>query len=338
MERTGRRIVTGSVMSAPNPMDSPALARCVRSATLAPSLHNSQPWRFRIDGAAVEVYADRSRRLDVLDPDGRELMISLGAAVFTLRAAMRGQGWIPGLSLLPDPDNPDLVARVRPQRPELPSPAAQQLAAAIDRRHTNRGPFTAAAVPAHAIEELRAAATLEGATLTVAGPASRTTIVGLGRLAEQRLRADGGYLAELGTWTRPAPGRRDGIPPVAIGPWDALERLPMRDFGLVHPQPSRRRERFEAYPTITVLTTDGDQPADWLRAGQALQRVLLVATRLHLASTPVSQPVEVPSIREVLSDARRGRWAQIVIRFGYGQPAPATPRRPLADVLQQVPT
>lgn len=312
------------------------LERCVRAATLAPSLHNSQPWRFRIDGETIEVYADRSRQLEVLDPDGRELMISLGAAVFTLRAAMRGAGWVPGHDLLPDPDSPDLVARVRPERSEVPSPAARRLAAAITDRHTNRGPFTAAAVPAHVIEELSTAARHEGAVLTVAGPASRTAIIGLGQAAEQRLRASGGYFAELGRWTRPEPGRRDGIPAFAMGPWDALERLPMRDFGLVHPQQTRHRERFEAYPTIAVLTTERDEPADWLRAGQALQRVLLVATGLHLASTPISQPVEIPSIRAVLSDPGHGRWAQMVIRLGYGRPAPATPRRPLTDVLQEV--
>jgi hypothetical protein len=107
----------------------------------------------------------------------------------------------------------------------------------------------------------------------------------------------------------------------------------VRDFGLMHPQPSRRAERFEAYPTIAVLSTSGDEPADWLRAGQALQRVLLVATRLHLSTTPISQPVEIPSIRSMLSDPRSGRWAQMVIRVGYGVPAPATPRRPLAEVL-----
>ena len=332
MERALRGNPVRAVMST-----AAMLRQCVEAAMLAPSLHNSQPWRFRIDDGAVEVFADRTRQLEVLDPDGRELMISLGAAVFTLRAAMRGEGWIPAVSLLPDPGSLDLVARVRPDRPESPSPAAKRLAAAIGQRHTNRGPFTAAAVAAHAIEDLRAAAEHEGATLTVAGPASRTTIIGLGRLAEQRLRAGGGYFAELGRWTRPAPGRRDGIPAVAIGPWDALERLPLRDFGLVHPQPSRRLERFEAYPTIAVLTTQGDQPADWLRAGQALQRVLLVATGLHLATTPISQPVEVPTVRQVLSDPRRGRWAQMVVRLGYGQPAPATPRRLLDDVLREAP-
>jgi nitroreductase len=314
-------------------MTAALLTRCVEQATLAPSLHNSQPWRFRIDGDAVEVYADRSRRLEVLDPSGRELMISVGAAVFTLRAAIRGAGWIPSLSLYPESD---LVARVGLERRADPSPAARDLAAAIARRHTNRRPFSAAVVRAHVVEELCEAAAHEGATLTLAGPASRITITALARTAERRLRASGGYYAELGRWTRPAPGRRDGIPPVAVGPWDALERLPMRDFGLVHPQPERRGERFEAHPTIALLTTDGDGPAHWLRAGQALQRVLLVATRLHLATTPISQAVEIPSIREVLSDSRRGRWAQMLVRLGYGAPAPATPRRPLADVLSSV--
>jgi nitroreductase len=309
------------------------LSRCVEAATLAPSLHNSQPWRFRIDGDTVEVRADRSRQLEALDPDGRELMISLGAAVFTLRAALRGAGWIPGLSVLPDAGDPDLVARVRPERPAETSPDAERLAAAITLRHTNRGPFSAGVVPARAIEDLRAAASFEGAVLTVADPPSRVIICGLGRIAEERLRVDGGYVAELGHWTRPARGRRDGIPATAVGPWDALERLPVRDFGLVHPQRLRRAERFEAYPTIAVLSTEGDETADWLRAGQALQRVLLVATRLALATTPISQPVEIPAIREILSDPGGGRWAQMVLRLGSAAPAPATPRRPLDDVL-----
>ncbi|MET0420020.1 MAG: nitroreductase family protein, partial [Actinoplanes sp.] len=106
------------------------------------------------------------------------------------------------------------------------------------------------------------------------------------------------------------------------------------DFGLIQPQLARRTEQFEPYPTIAVLTTAGDDRADWLRAGQALQRVLLTATRLRLATTPISQPVEIPAVREVLSDTRAGRWAQMVIRLGYGTPAGATPRRPVTEVLQ----
>ncbi|GAA2673089.1 Acg family FMN-binding oxidoreductase [Actinoplanes palleronii] len=313
--------------------DRELLSGCVEAATLAPSLHNSQPWRFRIVGDGVEVRADRSRQLQALDPDGRELMISLGAAVFTLRVALRAAGWIPGTSLLPDPGDPDLVARVSLLRPQEPSADARRLAAVISRRHTNRGPFTDAVVPADAVEELRAAASFEDAELIVATPASRLIICGLGRIAEERLRSDGGYRAELGRWTRGPRGRRDGIPATAFGPWDAMERLPVRDFGLVHPQLSGRPERFEPYPTIAVLTTVGDRVADWLRAGQALQRVLLVATRLGLSTTPISQPVEIPAIRETLSDPRTGRWAQMVLRLGFAQSASATPRRTLDEVL-----
>jgi nitroreductase len=322
-------------MNASGTLDQQALTRCVRAAILAPSLHNSQPWRFRITDDGVEMFADRARRLEVLDPSGRELLISVGAALFTLRVAIRREGRIPAVTLLPDPARPDLIATVRPGEAAEPSAALLGLAGAITRRHTNRRPFQPFVVPADVVEELQTAAEHEGAALHVANHAVRTMVAGLGRVAEERLRASGGYHAELERWTRPVAGRRDGIPPTAFGPWDALERLPVRDFGLVHPQPWQHAEQFEPYPTIAVLTTTGDEPADWVRAGQALQRVLLTATRRHLATTPISQPVEIPAIREQLSDVRGGRWAQMVIRLGYGVPAAATPRRPLADILEE---
>jgi nitroreductase len=208
-----------------------------------------------------------------------------------------------------------------------------ELLGAVTRRHTNRSPFRSGVVPADVVEELSAAARHEDAMFSIAGPVARTAIIGLGRIAEQHLRSRGEYRAELRRWTRPDPGRRDGIPPVAIGPWDALERMPVRDFGLVHGQPTRRAERFEPHPTIGVLSTAGDHPAAWLSAGQALQRVLLVATRRGLATTPISQPVEIPAVRHLLSDGASDRWAQMVVRLGNGEPAPVTPRRPLAEVL-----
>jgi nitroreductase len=315
-------------------VDSEVLARCVAAATLAPSLHNSQPWRFRITGGTVEVYADPSRRLDALDASGRELLISVGAALFTLRLAMRSQGWTPRYVLFPEPGSPDLVARVEPAGRAAPSETVTALAAAIPQRHTNRWPFAAAVVPADAIEELTRAAADESATLTIAGAVSRDAILGLGQAAERRLRADGGYRAELGRWTRPAHRRHDGVPPTAVGPWDAMERLPIRDFGLLHAQPWRTSERFETHPTIAVLATHGDGPPHWVLAGQALQHVLLAATRRGLSTTPISQPVEVPEIRELLTNTTTGRWAQMIIRLGYGPPAATTPRRPLTDILR----
>jgi nitroreductase len=314
------------------------LVACVAAATHAPSLHNSQPWRFRLVGEQIEVYADRGRQLEVLDPVGRELLMSVGAALFTLRLAMRGEGWIPQTTVFPDPSRPDLVATVRPGPRAEPSEQLRTLVAAVDDRHTNRRPFQAQVVPAEVMEELQIAARHELADLVVADAARRALIVALGRQAERLLHGQHGYRAELARWTGSAEGRRDGVPYHAMGPWDALERMPMREFGLVHPQPWRRSETFESYPTIAVITTGGDEPPDWLRAGQALQRVLLVATRRNLATTPISQPVEVPAIRDALSHPGTGRWAQMVVRLGYATPAATTPRRPVTDVLEEVPS
>jgi nitroreductase len=167
------------------------LTACVRSATVAPSLHNSQPWRFRIEAHGVDVYADPRRRLDVLDPAGRELLISVGAAVFTLRLAIRGAGYLSDPTLFPVAAEPDLVARVRVRGPMAPTPAAEALVAAIPHRHTNRWPFARSVVPADAVERLADAARREGATLTVAGAVSRNAILNLSQEADRALRAKG---------------------------------------------------------------------------------------------------------------------------------------------------
>jgi hypothetical protein len=320
--------ITGTV-----PMTVAELTDCVRAAIAAPSLHNSQPWRFRIRDGGVDVFADRNRQLQVIDPSGRELTISVGAALFNLRLAVRSRLRVPLLRLLPDPAEPDLVARVTPGPPTPPDPAVVALTAAIPLRHTNRRPFARAVVPADVLDRLVAAAKVEGATLTVAGPVTRGAILSLVRSAEEQLRSDGVYRAELTEWTRPAHGRRDGIPPSAAGSWDALGALPMRDFGLTQPWMRRPVAPFEPFPTIVVLATDGDSVEDWLRAGQALQRVLLTATIDRLSAAPLSQPLEVAGLRELITDTGTGRWAQMILRLGYGQPAASTPRRPLADVL-----
>ncbi|MFC7530107.1 hypothetical protein [Actinoplanes sp. GCM10030250] len=170
--------------------------------------------------------------------------------------------------------------------------------------------------------------------MTVASPAGRNAIIALSQAADRRQRATGGYRAELARWTIHRIAHRDGVPPTAIGPWDALETMPIRDFGLLQPQLNRPTEAFEPYPSIMVLATAGDDAAAWLTAGQALQRVLLTATWHNLATTPISQPVEIPAIREQLTDTRKGIWAQMILRVGYGRPAPATPRRPLSEVLE----
>jgi hypothetical protein len=186
-------------------------------------------------------------------------------------------------------------------------------------------------VPDDVLDHLADAARREGASLTVANAAGRENILRLAREAERWLRARPGYREELARWSGNGV-RHDGVPMSAIGPWDALEAVPMRDFGELTPLP-RPTGRFEPYPTLLVLSTDGDDRADWARAGQALQRVLLTATWLDLSTTPVSQPVEVPDLRRRLTDPAGARFAQMVVRVGHGRAVGGTPRRRLADVV-----
>ncbi|HET9518726.1 MAG TPA: hypothetical protein VFO77_13480, partial [Actinoplanes sp.] len=128
------------------------LTACVETATAAPSLHNSQPWRFRIRDGGVDVYVDHRRHLEVIDPTGREMFISVGAALFTLRLAVRHLGYLPLLTLAGEPAEPGLVARVVPGRACAATSAVAALFDAVPRRHTNRWPFEPSAVAAATVE------------------------------------------------------------------------------------------------------------------------------------------------------------------------------------------
>jgi nitroreductase len=312
----------------------PVLRECLAAAAAAPSIHNTQPWLFRPRGDTVDVLADRRRQLATLDPEGREMFVSIGAAVFNLRVAVRAHGRQPQVRLVPDPGEPDLAARMS-IRDDVPAAgAALALAAAIPRRHTNRRPFADKPVPYGTLEELAAAAAAESATLLVVDPALRDGVISLTRTAENRMRTDPRYRAELAAWTTPGGvGRRDGVPRQAFGPRDVLGAVPVRDFALGSGAPTAT-VAFEPEPTFILLYTAGDTPADWLRAGAALQRVLLMATVRGLAATPLSQLLEVPRLRALLADSTSGQVVQTVLRIGYPMtPALPTPRRPLAEVL-----
>lgn len=320
------------------------LRPCLLAATTAPSIHNTQPWLFRPHRGAMEVLVDRRRQLPTLDPTGRELYVSVGAAVFTLVLALRACGWATDVELMPIDTTAlldervagfaDVAARVVVVRPAPASPTVRALAHAIPVRHTNRRPFLDRPVPPTVIADLAVAAAAQGTRLVTADAPLRQAVLSLTRTAERRQREDPDYLAELRRWTSAGgPGRRDGVPREALGPRAADGALPLRDFAIAHGVPSTVVE-FEREPTIMLLMTAGDQTVDWLKAGMALQSVLLTATVRGLAASPLSQLTEVPALRELVTDTVTGEVAQTVLRVGYARHfAAPTPRRDLDEVL-----
>jgi hypothetical protein len=260
-------------------------------------------------------------------------MISLGAAVFNLRVALRAHGRIPVQLLKPMPGSSNMVAQISPGGPAPVPQTARALAWAIPRRRTNRWPFADIAPPRDVLRDLARAAETEGATLRVMGRDGCRNVLGLVRAAEYQFVDDLGYRHELARWTSGLPDRRDGITSATAGPRPAPDGLPLRDFGLTQRWYRRKEARHEPSPTIAVLYAE-DTPEQWLRAGEALQRTLLTATIYGVAATLLTQPLEIPRLRELIFDPLTGRPAQAIIRLGYSRrPAAPSPRRPLADFL-----
>jgi nitroreductase len=317
-----------------NDRDTAAVLRAgLVAATAAPSIHNSQPWLFRLRDDGVDVLVDWRRQLHAVDADGREMHLSVGAALFNLRVCLGAQGYEVAVDLAPRWSDDAIAARVTLGGPLAVNPAARALNDAISRRHTNRRPFAPMPVPDRVLTELSTAAELEGGVLRPADDPLYTAVLSLIRTADNRLRADAAYQAELAAWTTPPGiGRRDGVPRSAFGPRDTDGALPLRDLSIGHGAPVAVVE-FEAEPTIALLYTRADTRQDWLRAGAALQRVWLTATIRGLALTPLTQATEIPQLRRLLKDPTVG-VAQSVLRLGYPlSPAGPSPRRPLADVI-----
>lgn len=323
------------------------LAFAVRYAVLAPSSHNSQPWLFHLEGDELELRADRTRALPVVDPDDRELVMSCGAALFMLRIALRAFGLLPEIhALLPtsphDPlgvrSVPEVLARVTVREGPPPSADEEALFQAIPRRHTNRSRFMAGSVGEGLVAALAEAAEEEGAWFVpVADAAGRDALADLIAQADAEQAADPRFRRELAAWVHAGRTRSgDGMPAYAIGihgPRALLAPLVVRTFDWGDGQAARDRQLAEGSPLLAILGTRRDDPAAWLDAGQALGRVLLRACASDLSASFLNQPVELPHLRSRVAElADRPGFPQLVLRFGIGPEAEPTPRRPLADV------
>lgn len=309
------------------------IEQLLQAAVAAPSMHNTQPWLFRLrdDNRVIELHADPARRLPYGDPRGRASHIACGAALFNLRLAAEVAGWQPDVRLLPDPDKPLLLATVQLGGRCEAGETERELHAAIKQRHTNRQPFSSQPVPPGVLVELTEAARIEGAILHILDHNEAVRVLHLASEAERAQLSDPAYLEELARW---AGGERDrdGIPDSALGPRSPDRPTPARDFAPGRRPGPGRYAWFEGSPQLVVLSTRSGNTADWLRAGQALQRVLLSATARGISASPITQPVEVNAW--LVRDSRSGtEQPQMILRLGYGLPTPPAPRRPVAEVL-----
>ncbi|WOX26505.1 nitroreductase [Streptomyces sp. HUAS YS2] len=314
----------------------------IEDAITAPSMHNAQPWKFvhRTDTDTIELHGDPSREMPREDPDHRAIHLGCGAALFNLRVSAAHHGRKSAPRLLPDPDDPWHLADVRIQwvRQAAVDDRLAALRPALRIRHTSRFPFTDEQIPSEILDGLRAAALLEGCHLVLPGAWHTDTVMHLVHTSQLFEAADASVRAEIASWIRTDAGDEsggaEGIPSAALGPRQYDVTSPVRDFDSSRHVTERPSARFENHPRIALLGTAEDTPMDWLRAGQAMQRVLLRATLDGLSTSLTSQPLEWPELRADARDpASTAGYVHMVIRLGYGPRGGATPRRPASEVL-----
>lgn len=313
-------------------LDVTDLQALVQAASLAPSSHNTQPWLFRIHDRTVELLADRTRALPVNDPEDRELTISCGCALFNLRAAAAAANLEAKVELLPDAADSDLLARVR-LTPAADARPLADLGAAMTGLRTYRERFAATAVDPKMLRSLAEAVASEGATLTVLEVDSqRHDAAALVAEGDAVQWADPSWRRELAAWMHPR-RRGDGLtlPALAV----PVAQVVVRTFDMGRGVAAKDRQLADESPVLAVLCTEGDRPRDWLMAGLALQRLLLVGVQCGLQASYLNQPVQVAALRPKLQQITgRPGYAQLLLRIGVPTRAlPAAPRRPLADIM-----
>jgi nitroreductase len=313
------------------------LRRAVARATLAPSVHNTQPWRFVIRGETLEIHADRSRQLHVLDPTGRHMTISCGCALFNARVALAASGYEVTVDRFPARGRPEFLVRLTLTGRYDAQPPLASLDAVVELRQTNRRRFADDPVPPEIVTGLIDAAAAEGAQLyEVVDPDQRYTLARLSQEADREQNASPAYRAELRAWTTDNPTRRDGVPSLAVPHVDggADDDIPIRDFDTHGMGWLPVATHSSANQCLLLLGTLADRPEAWLRAGEALEHVLLEVTRNGYVASPLTQIVEIPITRARLrSDLRLDMNPHILMRVGRAPKTPASRRRRLEDVI-----
>jgi nitroreductase len=309
-------------------------------AGYAPSIHNTQPWRWRVHGTTADLYADTDRQLHLADPDRRMLTISCGLALHHARVTLADAGVAADVDLLPTEGDVDHLARVNVTGRQPKTPAAQALYETMLVRRTDRRPLLHEPIPASVLHDLRSAANAFGIGTHLLSDRDVTALAGLTEKAERDARMDAARRTELAAWAD-----EDYRPPYAGIPLTNLPNraaptvVPARDFGHVGTLPTVGGHDTAA--TYTILYGPDDSPGMWLRAGEALSAIWLAATERGIALLPLSAAVESEATRSMLGQILDGvGYPAIAIRLGIPNPnqpvPPTTPRLPAAATIEIV--
>jgi hypothetical protein len=314
-------------------MEREDLFTVIEYAEQAPSVHNTQPWLFSASHGVISIRADRKRELEVLDPQGRELAISCGAAVEFVYLAVRGLGWECDVQLRPVKNDKDLLAtlRIGLQRPATAEELA--LVEAIPRRYTDRGSYDVSVVADDLVSILEHGVSARGAWLRMLDhDGDRLAVIQALAEAESTASADPAYRTELANWVR-ATAATDGVPLAALGdasPSTNVTDVPLRDFTGAdrHPQPGGVGAPPQVNrDTLLMIGTEGDDDVSWLQAGRAMGWLLLRLTVQGLSSQPLGQALDIEVSRQRLTH-RLGLLGhiQFLLRTGQGHGQPTTGR------------
>ena len=319
--------------------DRTTLESAAALALRAPSVHNSQPWRWRVSSESVHLYADPQLHLVHTDPDARDLYLSCGIALHHMRVALAALGWRATVRRFPTPEDPYHIAAVE-MHPQFVSEDDIALAAAIPRRRSDRRWYSSWPVPDRYLSMLEKRAAVEGVVLDRAQMSSYFRRAAA--IAADHHASDPGYQAELAIWSG---GDRvhDGVPS-SNAPAQTSPRSPaLREFSSPALSQSARTDSEEDAGVLLVVGTPGDDRASQVRAGEAASGVLLEATALGLSTCAFSEPLEITETRDIVKEhvSSNDCYPQLILRVGWApanaEPLPSTPRRALSSMLVGLP-
>jgi hypothetical protein len=320
----------------------PTPTRLLTAAAQAPSGHNTQPWRFAVEGEQVTILPDPSRRLPAVDPDDHALYISLGCALENLLVAAREEGYAAEVDDTKlDGRAPALTVRLKPGSAGVDH--GNGLYAAIPQRQSTRRRYDGRAIPSADLRRLEAASHQDGVGFHLfTDPERIEPLIELVEEGNRRQFSDPAFVEELVRWIRfngrEVEDRQDGLTHAAMGlpsipRW--LGRFVMRRLVTPESQARSAARAIRSSPAMMLFTTDRADPRGWVHLGRSFERVALTATTLDIKQAHMNMPCEVPALREELRRLLELGEAHplLLLRIGYGKPMPRSPRRPLEQVL-----